>query len=680
MNTQLLEHKDLLHKKAVLAQIKIQLKENFIGLDQVIDEVMNLVGAWYLFPDAQLRPTVINLWGLTGSGKTALIKKLVELLAHEKLFAMFDMGEFESDSASWFKNILTNDLEYFHEKPGIICLDEFQFARTIGKNGDELGKDKLRVIWDLLDSGKISYIPGGHSYYIGRVEALFFRIQKAMERGVILSNGIITHNEDIFLQIFYGFYFEDESRGGTPLTKEYFLSNDFTEGLYYLNSGNDLSRELIKDKLAKASFEDIVLMVENGLKTRIATKQMDLTQCLIFVLGNLDEAYYMSYSINPDISADDLHKATQKITIAHIKEALQKRFRNEQIARLGNNHVIYKSFSKSHFVLFIKNELERVKQFVSHRFGFTVNFDDSVIDIIYNEGVFPAQGTRPVLTTIKNLVECFISKIVVEMMEKQLTVATVDWAFKEEHFFIKFKDSEGEILHSFKDEVVLKTEKLRQTSNLDIQAHTAVHEAGHGVLAALTLRLLPSVIVSKSASNSCDGFCMVTQPEDLVTRETIRSNIIISLGGYVAEKMIFGLHNTSSGVEGDIQDATAEANKAIKQYAMGKDPVLIALESGDNENAFFHHEQYVDEAMQLIKACEIEAFEILSRNKLLLLKIAEYLTIHPRMEEETIGAFVKQYSVEEWVRTEGFKNKKHYFDFHQSIKSQLQELETALVL
>jgi len=56
------------------------------------------------------------------------------------------MGEFESDSASWMKNILTDDLAFFHEKPAVICLDEFQFAKTLDANNNELGKDKLRVI------------------------------------------------------------------------------------------------------------------------------------------------------------------------------------------------------------------------------------------------------------------------------------------------------------------------------------------------------------------------------------------------------------------------------------------------------------------------------------------------------------------------------------------------------
>jgi len=93
-------YKEVLQRKQRLNEIAIDLKQKFIGLDTVIDEVVNLSSAWYLFPNAQLRPTVINLWGMTGSGKTALVQALVELLDHKKYYTQMDMGEFESDSAS----------------------------------------------------------------------------------------------------------------------------------------------------------------------------------------------------------------------------------------------------------------------------------------------------------------------------------------------------------------------------------------------------------------------------------------------------------------------------------------------------------------------------------------------------------------------------------------------------
>jgi hypothetical protein len=326
-------HQDIILKKEKLQAISLELKTQFIGLDEIIDEVMNLVSAWYVFPKAQLRPMVINLWGMTGSGKTALVKKIVELLEYKKLYAQMDMGEFESDSASWFKSTLTDDLEFFHEKPCVICLDEFQFARTIDANGEELGKDKLRVIWDLVDSGRINYITYNNTYYLKRADACLLSLLKAKDQGIEVEKGIVSKNEDAFLEIFKNFYFENQNRTET-VDKNYFLSKDFSEGLFYLLNDDDLSLDALQQELKTADLKAIADLVHKGMRNRSALKELDLSKALIFIVGNLDEAYGMSRSMNPDISADELHASTLKINITNIKSALKQRFRAEQIARL----------------------------------------------------------------------------------------------------------------------------------------------------------------------------------------------------------------------------------------------------------------------------------------------------------------------------------------------------------
>lgn len=201
-----IKHTELIARKQELEQAAMALRQKFLGLDDVIDEVMSLLMPWCLFPEAQLRPTVINLWGLTGSGKTALVKTLVDLLEYRKLYSHIDMGEFESDSASWMKNILVDDLSFFHEKSSIICLDEFQFARTLDNNENELGKDKLRVIWDLLDSGKIEYIPHSSTYYLIKADNCLKRLEKLSKDEIVLSDGIVKDGVEQSNKVFEGFF------------------------------------------------------------------------------------------------------------------------------------------------------------------------------------------------------------------------------------------------------------------------------------------------------------------------------------------------------------------------------------------------------------------------------------------------------------------------------------------
>lgn len=677
---QKITYQTILEKKKKLFEVKAELNAEFIGLEKIIDEVMDLLMPWYLFPEAQLRPTIINMWGLTGSGKTALVNRIIELLDYKRLYVQMDMGEFESDSAAWIKSMFTDDLEFFHEQAGVICFDEFQFARTINKEGNELGKDKLRVIWDMLDSGKINYIPYQNSYYMLRAELCLLNLLKCQDKGVMIRNGIVEENEKQFLDTFSEYYFENSGRNGNAVDKLYFLSQDFVDGLYYLLNDDNMPRHKLKERIEKSDLLSIQRMLVEALNRRNAVKQLDLSKSLIFVLGNLDEAYYMSHSLNPDISADELHEATCKINIAHIKSALKERFRNEQIARLGNNHIIYRSFTNQNFRDIISQKLDALKRYVRQRFELDIEFDETVVEVVYREGVFPAQGTRPVFTTIKNLIEGNISKLVLEMMAQNLEASSVHWRYEDGKFVFCFLNAVQQLVHQYEEKLCLKTEALRKTDNVDNQAHTAVHEAGHAVLAALTLRIIPSLVVSKTAAANSEGFCMVNMPEGPLTREVLVKDIIISLGGFVAEKLVFGLESTCSGVAQDIENATELASKAIKEFAMGSDPVYVRYASGSDNWAIQHQPVHTDEALKLIRTCEEEALAILEKNKLLLLKMADYLTYNPRLEEKQILEMVCRYANEDWVQESAFVKKEHYFKFAETIARQISEFDLRRVV
>ncbi len=490
---------------------------------------------------------------------------------------------------------------------------------------------------------------------------------------MVVVNGEVIDEVEIFQRIFDGFYFDHYEQKGKPMHKDYFLSEDFIMGMSNIMDMDEYSKDQIRERIKTSSIMELKAFIMEVMRARPATKTLDLSHSLIFVLGNLDEAYTMSRSMNPDICADEFHDQTSKITIADIKRALRKRFRSEQIARLGNNHVIYKSFNSAQFRLLIKQELRRVGAFVLEQFGRTVSFDDSVVDVVYAEGVFPAQGTRPVLSTIKNLIESRISALIVSVLEYQLSVAEIIWVYENECFVYSIRDQHGVVISTISDKAKLKLENLRKSVDPEIQAHIAVHEAGHAVLAALTFRIVPALVVSRTASDA-EGFCIINFPKGPMTRESLKKDIILTLGGYVAEKMIFGEEYTSSGVYADIEQASELANKAIRNYAMGLDPIHLAVKSSQNENVFFHIKNYEVEAKAIIKACETEATLLLQRNKLLLLKMSEYLTSHSRMEESMIGEYVQRYSKEEWVIKEGFIKKENYYQFNSTIQAQLKAM------
>ena len=69
-----LNTEEINRKNQIVDNTIIALKKEFIGIDKQIDEIMDNVRTWYVYPQLQIRPIVINLWGMSGVGKTSLIR------------------------------------------------------------------------------------------------------------------------------------------------------------------------------------------------------------------------------------------------------------------------------------------------------------------------------------------------------------------------------------------------------------------------------------------------------------------------------------------------------------------------------------------------------------------------------------------------------------------------------
>jgi cell division protease FtsH len=463
----------------------------------------------------------------------------------------------------------------------MLVFDEFQFAKSLDEAGRENNNDNLRVIWDLLDSGQFYYESYMNSYYHRRVVKCVKILIECQNKGVVIEGGVIKEGLTVIAEKFKEFKLgwdsiEDKDR---VIGEDYFQTDVFVNGMV------DVSNERFYDKYEAIALvqtwnlDEMIDFLVQIINTEESQKLMDLSKAVIFVIGNLDEAFYMSSVINPDINPDDFYRSTLKINITHIKSALQRRFRNEQIARLGNNHIIYPAFDSKTYLQLIWKHLNIAKKMIQERFGIAITFDKSIADIIFKEGVFPTQGARPVLTTIKNLIEGYVSRIIVTILESEMPATTIEWSYQEtqERFYVKFFDKEAQFITEKIYPVNLKVHSLRKSQNDDVQAHTAVHESGHAILTALVLRILPDYIVTRTVDSDTAGFCKISVPEDVETKSLMLKQIQIGLGGFLAEKIIFGKENTSTGVVSDIIKVSEMANRAIKEFAMGDDPVRMHI-------------------------------------------------------------------------------------------------------
>jgi cell division protease FtsH len=661
----------ILEKRTQLATAIRGLKQEFVGIDGIIDEVHDLVLPWWIFPDHQVRPAVINLWGMTGSGKTALVRRLAELLGHEHALLHFDMGSY-GQSSSFLKYDLIRHLRHFDERNPIIVLDEFQFARSLDENGREKNNRSLRAIWDLLDSGVLLAEPSMPDFRTKEANKLLKLLDRCLSLGVTMRQGVIIDGEEVIADVFrnYEFGYAENPQEEKLDPAQYFLAEHFLNGLVDLIHWRLDTERDAEDYIRQLNdLADLRQAVDEAIKQREMMIRLDLSRSLLFVIGNLDEAFYMSGNINPDIEADEFHANSRKITIAEVKKSLQKRFRNEQIARLGNNHLIYHAFSRAHYQEFIRLHLGYLNASLQARFGFSASFTPAVEQLIYAEGVFPTQGVRPVMSTIRNLIESNFSKLLLRITERDLPVRELRMDYDDDQLDVRLLDATGAELEQVRIALRLKVHSLRRSRNDDVQALVGVHEAGHATAAIFLAGLLPEYIVSRTVDSESNGFTLIQLPEEILSYRLLRERICILLGGYVAERLVFGAEDLSAGASEDIVRLTRLAHQAIRDFGMDSDPISrhIHVYGGNSYRGTFH-DALEEQTDDLVRGCLAETERCLAEHQRFLLELGQRLSEVSRVDKPDIKTALAAYCRETGREMPRLVTRDQYFNYRERLE------------
>ncbi len=138
-----------------------------------------------------------------------------------------------------------------------------------------------------------------------------------------------------------------------------------------------------------------------------------------------------------------------------------------------------------------------------------------------------------------------------------------------------------------KDKVMMGAERRSMVMSEEEKKLTAYHEAGHALTA---LKLPASDPIHKATiipRGRALGMVMRLPERDVVsvTREKFKADLVVAMGGRVAEEMIFGHDKVTSGASSDIQMATNMARAMVTQYGMSDK--LGPLAYGENEEEVF---------------------------------------------------------------------------------------------
>jgi cell division protease FtsH len=634
MGLKLLELKeDFLKKQKDLENARHILKTEFIGIDKIIDEVIDNVSSWYNLSDIQEKPLVINLWGLTGVGKTSLIIRLAELLNFKDRFFRFDLGEKEGRYS--FRGSLEDLCENNDSSPVIIALDEFQHSRTVeGPFRKERSTDQNRMIWELIDSGKVQYINWKRGLW--SFDDYIKTLHHLLNAGVKVEKGLVVSGNELYC-------------------KEMNIDTDENEELLFVSeseydrildfAGEQLNIHLQQDVrklLLSYSGFDTIHFLHKVLKFGKRPSEKSFTKSLIFILGNIDEAYTMSSNFSADMDADEFHKQSLKITVPKIKKALQKRFRDEQIARLGNIHIIYPALNRSAYLKIIQNELIKYSNSIFQLTGLNIVFDESVINIVYKEGVYPTQGVRPIFTSVHYLLKSKLSLFLSEILIKDLCPSVLKFSVHNKNLICTYL-SGSTFIHKKQTELKTPLEDIRRNKHDDTQAITAVHESGHAILSAILLQTIPEVIYSVTSDADNHGFIYSKLAWDYVSRKELIPRVAMMLGGYVAEELVFGKEYLTTGASGDIEKATGFLSKMYKESGMGNLPINYNIPESKDNNSYHNYKSLEEEIKQtIVEALEL-AEKTLKNEKQLLLTMSNYLSDNRMLKRPAIEKLINEH-------------------------------------
>src|SRR6056297_105528 len=350
----------------------------------------------------------------------------------------------------------------------------------------------------------------------------------------------------------------------------YFIDHDLLNTIFELYSDKITRFSALREHVLQFNENETIDFIKEIIRHALCPKVIDLSKSLIFIIGNLDEAYIMAGDFNPDIDADSFYQETLKIGISEVKTALKKRFRKEQISRLGNTHIIYPSLNQEAFWKIIHKELKIIKEQFSTQFNIELHFHDSVVELIYREGVFPTQGTRPVLSTINQLIRSKIGLLAAETIEKKdICTDEIYWQYYQNKFEIDFM-AKKKVQHKLELKLNLALSERRTSKKDDLQSLVAVHESGHAIISSLLLNNIPEKIVSITTNNDFLGFTYTQFNHKFYIKDEMISWIAMYLGGIAAEEVVFGENKISSGADDDINKATMFAARMIKNAGMYK--------------------------------------------------------------------------------------------------------------
>jgi len=181
----------------------------------------------------------------------------------------------------------------------------------------------------------------------------------------------------------------------------------------------------------------------------------------------------------------------------------------------------------------------------------------------------------------------------------------------------------------------------------------AYHEVGHAIVGSVLQNHDEVEKITLIPRGGAKGLTWFTPEEDqtLVSRSQLLARIISTLGGRVAEQVVFGDPEITTGASNDLQQVTNIARQMVTRYGMSNIGP-IALEDDNNEQMFLggeYNEAIADridnEVCKIVNHCEQIATEIILDNRVVIDLVVEKLLEAETVDGEEFRKILQEYII-----------------------------------
>ena len=181
----------------------------------------------------------------------------------------------------------------------------------------------------------------------------------------------------------------------------------------------------------------------------------------------------------------------------------------------------------------------------------------------------------------------------------------------------------------------------------------AYHEVGHAIVGSVLENHDAVEKITLVPRGGAKGLTWFAPEEDqmLLSRSALLARIITTLGGRVAEQVIFGDPEVTTGASNDLQQVTNIARQMVTRYGMSNIGP-IALENDNNEQMFMggdSNEAISDridaEVCKIINHCEQIAKEIIIDNRVIIDLVVEKLLDSETISGEEFRTILSEYTL-----------------------------------